>query len=168
MGHLILPANKLRSGRVLSYKSIIYHTIMPTERYPRYVAARSIAIALDNAESILSSHYRQLLLTIATYIFIASWLMRSIHVSDKILYTNLSSHWYHTNDCCARDETPLYQCYWKNRRFPPLFSLTSLVKRIRRHTWVTNLKNRDQNAMRTNTSLHLPHQACKTLIDSNI
>ena len=32
--------------------------------------------------------------------------------------TNFSNYWHHANGACARDETPLYQCYWRNRRFP--------------------------------------------------
>ena len=47
----------------LSYKSIIYLTIMPTERFPCYSEALPISFALEEAESLHPCHTSQLLLT---------------------------------------------------------------------------------------------------------
>ena len=66
-------------------------------------------------ESLLPRHNTQLLFTeatIATYIFNSSSLIGNIYVSDKALHVNLSNPCHHAHGFCARDETPLYQCYW--------------------------------------------------------
>ena len=105
----------------LNYKSVIYLTIMPTERYPCYSSARPISLALEGAESLLPRHNSQLILTgvtVATSIFKAFSLIGNIYISDKGLYANLCNPWHHANGACARDETPLYQCYRKDRCFP--------------------------------------------------
>ena len=110
-----------------SLLSTIYLTIMPTERYPSYSTANPISIALPSTESLLLRHNSQLLrtgATIATYIFNSFSLFGNIYVSDlfsdKSLYANLSNPRNHASGFCARDGTPLYQCYWWNRRSPPM------------------------------------------------
>ena len=105
----------------LHYRSKIYLTIIPTERYPCLSEALPISLELESAEYLLPRNNSQLLLTgatLATYIFKAFSLIGTIHISDKGLHANLSDPAHHSSGKCARDEITLYQCYWKNRRFP--------------------------------------------------